>query len=421
MKISQSAVAMKSSSSYSHYQESKVTSILVRPGELEAAKKARQERLKEEADEGVDVSISDESQSLLEDLMAEKKKAAKGQQNKEKEQEAIRLEDLEPVNNPVIRFSDKEEQTLKTLKRILEMLNRMRKNGNSIMGRREVNQMMSMSEEISESSSASVSLGNGSVSFGQSSSVSISQSLSLGASSVIDLRSVPSVRNGVGTSWIRHTETNSFVMEQESTTFSAKGIAKTADGREIEFGVDMSMSRGFAGNIFSSKDESVILTDPLVINLESNSASVTDQKFFFDLDSDGKEEQISQLGAGSGFLAYDKNGDGIVNDGSELFGTKSGDGFTDLADYDEDGNGWIDENDDIFQKLKVWTKDAEGNDKLLDLKEANVGAIYLGSADTQMHLNDAYTNQTNAVIRKTGVFLRESGEVGTIQHVDLAV
>ena len=181
------------------------------------------------------------------------------------------------------------------------------------------------------------------------------------------------------------------------------------------------MSRGFAGTIFSSKDESVILTDPLVINLESNSASVTDQKFFFDLDSDGKEEQISQLGAGSGFLAYDKNGDGIVNDGSELFGTKSGDGFADLADYDEDGNGWIDENDDIFQKLKVWTKDAEGNDKLLDLKEANVGAIYLGSADTQMHLNDAYTNQTNAVIRKTGVFLRESGEVGTIQHVDLAV
>ena len=63
MKISQSAVAMKSSSSYSHYQESKVTSILVRPGELEAAKKARQERLNKEADKGVDVSISDELQN----------------------------------------------------------------------------------------------------------------------------------------------------------------------------------------------------------------------------------------------------------------------------------------------------------------------------------------------------------------------
>ena len=103
-----------------------------------------------------------------------------------------------------------------------------------------------------------------------------------------------------------------------------------------------------------------------------------------------------------------------------MFGTKSGDGFADLAKYDEDGNGWIDENDRIFKRLKVWTKDKEGQDKLIDLKSADVGAIYLGSANTQFHLNDA-TNNTNAVIQKTGVFLRESGSAGTVQHVDLAV
>ncbi len=39
-----------------------------------------------------------------------------------------------------------------------------------------------------------------------------------------------------------------------------------------------------------------------------------------------------------------------INDGSELFGTSSGDGFKDLATYDEDENGWIDENDSIFSK-----------------------------------------------------------------------
>ena len=37
----------------------------------------------------------------------------------------------------------------------------------------------------------------------------------------------------------------------------------------------------------------------------------------------------------------------------KLFGTSSGDGFKDLAEYDEDGNGWIDENDSIFNRLKV--------------------------------------------------------------------
>ena len=164
-----------------------------------------------------------------------------------------------------------------------------------------------------------------------------------------------------------------------------------------------------------------IKTDPLMINLDTNIASVSDQKFFFDLDADGKEEQISFAGKGSGFITLDKNGDGRINDGSELFGTSSGDGFKDLAAYDEDGNGWIDENDNIFSKLKVWTKDADGNDYLMDLKQADVGAIYLGNADTQFSLKDEQ-NTLHAEIKKTGIYLRESsGEVGTLNHVDLVV
>ncbi|MDD4111738.1 MAG: hypothetical protein PHC56_01750 [Herbinix sp.] len=86
-----------------------------------------------------------------------------------------------------------------------------------------------------------------------------------------------------------------------------------------------------------------------------------------------------------------------------------------------DGNGWIDENDSVFSRLKVWTKDAEGNDYLMDLKEADVGAIYLGNADTQFSLkNDE--NKLNAEIKKTGIYLRESsGVVGTLNHVDMVI
>ena len=43
----------------------------------------------------------------------------------------------------------------------------------------------------------------------------------------------------------------------------------------------------------------------------------------------------------------------------------TGDGFKDLAMYDEDGNGWIDENDEIFSKLLIWSKDENGNDEFL--------------------------------------------------------
>jgi hypothetical protein len=195
----------------------------------------------------------------------------------------------------------------------------------------------------------------------------------------------------------------------------------TQDGRSIDFNVEVSMSRAFTAEINSLEVTNYIKTDPLMINLDTNIGSVSDQKFYFDLDSDGKEEHISFAGSGSGFLALDKNGDGVINDGSELFGTKSGDGFKDLAAYDEDGNGWIDESDSIFSKLRVWTKDADGNDYLMDLKQADVGAIYLGNQDTQFSLkNDAH--ELNAEIKKTGIYLKESsGAAGTLNHVDLVV
>ena len=195
----------------------------------------------------------------------------------------------------------------------------------------------------------------------------------------------------------------------------------TADGRSIDFNLEVSMSRAFMAETNMLEVKDYIKMDPLVINLDSNITSVSDQKFFFDLDADGDEESISFAGEGSGFLALDKNNDGVINDGSELFGTKSGDGFKDLAAYDEDGNGWIDENDSIFNKLTVWTKDDEGKDLLIDLKSADVGAIYLDSANFQFSLKDA-SNNLNAEIKKTGVFLREStGAVGTISHVDLVL
>ena len=224
-----------------------------------------------------------------------------------------------------------------------------------------------------------------------------------------------------GTTWQRITASSGFMVESECTTFKSAGIVKTADGRSIDFNVDVSMSRAFMSRIDSLTVEEYIKTDPLIINLDSNIASVSDQKFFFDLDSDGENEEISFAGRGSGFLALDKNGDGKINDGSELFGTVSGDGFADLAKYDRDGNGWIDENDDIFSGLRIWTKDEKGRDVLLDLKRADVGAIYLGNTDTQFSLKDD-ENRLNGEIKKTGIYIKESsGSVGTLNHVDLAI
>lgn len=210
-------------------------------------------------------------------------------------------------------------------------------------------------------------------------------------------------------------------MEEEHTTFATTGTVKTADGRELSFNLEVGMSRRFEEYYERTyTHKTVTYCDPLVINLDTDMAQVSDQKFFFDLDQDGTEEEISSLQSGSGFLALDLNGDGVINDGGELFGTKSGNGFEDLAKYDSDGNGWIDEADDVWKKLLIWTKDENGNDKLYHLSDLGVGAIGLGNVSTQFALNSEKDNQNNAMIRKTGIFLYENGTVSTVQHLDLA-
>lgn len=211
-----------------------------------------------------------------------------------------------------------------------------------------------------------------------------------------------------------------YLEESEQTSFDTTGIVKTADGREISFNLSVEMSRSFAAYYENKYQETAVtFCDPLVINLDGNIAELSDQKFYFDLDADGTEEYISKLENGSGYLALDKNNDGTINDGNELFGTKSGDGFSDLTIYDEDGNGWIDENDDIWNQLKIWTTDENGKDVLYTLKEAGVGALCLQRAATDFTLTDD-NNNTNGAIRSTGIFLYENGGVGTMQHLDLA-
>ena len=209
--------------------------------------------------------------------------------------------------------------------------------------------------------------------------------------------------------------------EQEKTTMQAGGVVRTADGREINFSMDVSMSRQFMSNqSLSIRAGAAAMTDPLVINLSGVPGDLTAQKYSFDIDSDGDADQISFAGPGSGFLALDRNDDGTINDGGELFGTESGNGFKDLAEFDTDGNQWIDENDAVFDKLRIWMKSESGQDQLVALGQAGVGAIYLGNVSTEFAVKDAANTQQGQV-RSSGMFLRENGGAGVIQQIDLAV
>ena len=208
--------------------------------------------------------------------------------------------------------------------------------------------------------------------------------------------------------------------ESEQLTFTTKGQVETADGRVIDFDMELNMSREFSQTVEEfSEGTQVIMTDPLVISMDGLGASVSDRTWSFDIDADGVKDNVSMLGKGQGYLAYDRNGDGIINDGLELFGARSGNAFAELAELDADGNGWIDEADDVYDKLSVWVKDETGADKLVSLKEAGVGAMYLGSAKSEYSLNSMEDNHRNAQIRRTGFYLTEDGAARSMQQLDM--
>lgn len=212
-------------------------------------------------------------------------------------------------------------------------------------------------------------------------------------------------------------------LEGELMSFSTKGVVRTTDGKQVDFNLELTMQRVVAieeNTSIRMGDAVLKQQDPLVINFGGTAAQLTDTKFSFDINSDGTAEQLSFVGPNSGFIALDKNNDGSINNGSELFGTVSGNGFQDLAAYDQDKNGWIDDNDPVFSQLKAWTRDAQGNDLLTGLKISGVGAIYLGNVSTQFDLKTG-SNASLGTLKASSVYLKENGEVGTLQDIDLTL
>jgi hypothetical protein len=206
--------------------------------------------------------------------------------------------------------------------------------------------------------------------------------------------------------------------ESQQLSFSAQGIVTTTDGREIAFDLQLDVQRQFV-----SKESIHIIAgdaaiDPLVVNLQGFTGTLADTQFSFDLDADGTLEAPHTLRPGSGFLVFDRNGDGQIRDGRELFGPKTGNGFAELAALDSDGNAWIDEADAAYDKLALWSPDAEGKGALVSLASASIGAIYLRPTSAPFTLKDA-ANVTTGESRSIGVYLHEDGTPGTMQQVDL--
>lgn len=120
--------------------------------------------------------------------------------------------------------------------------------------------------------------------------------------------------------------------------------------------------------------------DPLVLDLDGDgletSGLIAGQ--VFDIDGDGRAERVSVASGGDAFLALDRDGNGRIDDGRELFGDQNGaeSGFAELARHDGNGDGRIDALDPVYSRLSLLRFD--GDDQVIDsLAEAGIASIEL--------------------------------------------
>ncbi|MCZ6158758.1 calcium-binding protein [Campylobacter ureolyticus] len=137
-------------------------------------------------------------------------------------------------------------------------------------------------------------------------------------------------------------------------------------------------------------------TPPIVLDLNQNgitSTKLENSDAYFDYQNNGRRYKTSWIEKEDSLLGIDINGDGVINNAYELFGTfsklKDGsyakDGYEALKEFDTNGDGVIDQNDENFEKLVAWQdKNGDGKsekDEVKSLKDLGISSISLNISD----------------------------------------
>ena len=183
-------------------------------------------------------------------------------------------------------------------------------------------------------------------------------------------------------------------------------------------GLKASVIKNGNGTIIDDDPEDV---DPIIIDLNKNGITSTklNNTIYFDHDNNNFKEASSWIDKGDAFLALDKNSNGLIDNGNELFGNhtisntrfkytnnKATNGYEALKAYDLNGDNVIDSKDEIYDKLLLW-KDSNQNaitDKgeLIKLKDSGIVSIDLNYKNTSIDEKGNTIKQSSTVTFEDG-------------------
>lgn len=159
--------------------------------------------------------------------------------------------------------------------------------------------------------------------------------------------------------------------------------------------------------------------DPLVVDLGTDGIELSTlaDGVNFDLDNNGFAEKTAWIGNEDGFIALDRNKNGKIDNGGELFGDQvtlssgalSSSGFEALAEYDINGDKVIDKEDDVYGQLLIWIdKNHNGVSEMTELsslEETGITSIGLEHKETSV-----LDETTGTLIAETSEVVLENGK-----------
>jgi Ca2+-binding RTX toxin-like protein len=163
--------------------------------------------------------------------------------------------------------------------------------------------------------------------------------------------------------------------------------------------------------------------DPIVLDLDADGFDITAREYsqvYFDFDGNGFAKQTGWVLGDDAMLARDANGNGAIDDGTELFGNRTQSGFAQLAALDSNADGIISSTDAAFGSLQVWrdlNQDGVSQaEELQTLSDAGIASISLSAVTAP-----AGTEVRGNVIARTGSFTRTDGTTSAVGDVTFNV
>ncbi|VVM17220.1 Alkaline phosphatase (EC [uncultured Gammaproteobacteria bacterium] len=162
-----------------------------------------------------------------------------------------------------------------------------------------------------------------------------------------------------------------------------------------------------------------VIRSPLTLDLDGDGMVETTSKensgVYFDHDNNSFAEQSGWVGKDDGLLVFDKNNNGKIDDGSELFGNntilsngnKAANGFEALKDLDTNNDGKVDSQDSNFSSLKIW-QDKNSDGKLDKGELLSLGETGVRSLNTT-YSNSNEVDSSNNAYKQQGSFTTTAG------------